>query len=284
MSNSGNGPLPGDELLDAEANFLANGDAAGSGADMQYLVQARSALSAAGTWYELDSDLEDRVVTQITSERSGRTGEGRGPSQISLRMLSAAAALAAVVAFGAGWLLNSQASSEAETDVAAAATAAPTALPPTVLPPTALPATAVPTAVPTPVPSEIPTVAPTAAPTPVPTPAPDAEVALSSGEYAPDATASAELRDTASGIEVVLSVEGLPPAPDDGYYQGWFVTKDDVLVTIGTFHLRGDDEPVILWSGLDLEDVKMLMVTVQQIDGGPASSGVVALRGPVPVP
>lgn len=224
MTNSGTGSPRDDELLDIEADFLATGDIAeGHASDLLHLIGARNALGAAGTWQDPATELEDRIADQIAAERSGGSSPRRGPSQVSLRMLSAAAVLAVIVAFGAGWFVNAQRNAVAG----------------------------------------------------------DAEVALVGGDYAPAASATAELRETVSGIQVELRVDGLPPAPDNGYYQGWFVTSDDVLVTIGTFHLRGDDEPVILWSGLDLADVKMLMVTVQQIDGGSASSGVVALRGPI---
>lgn len=109
----------------------------------------------------------------------------------------------------------------------------------------------------------------------------DVEVVLAATDLAPEASGRARLLETPSGIEIELTIEDLAAAPDGTYYQGWLKTDDGVGVTIGTFHLRGEDEPVVLWSGLDLDDVVLITVTVQTVDGGPASSGNVVLKAPL---
>jgi hypothetical protein len=104
-------------------------------------------------------------------------------------------------------------------------------------------------------------------------PDPERQVALAGTELAPDASATATLRDTPSGVSIRLQIVGLVPAPLGFYYQGW-VTGPAGSVPIGTFHLReGDDEPVDLWSGVDLSDYPTLTVTLEPEDGNPASSG-----------
>jgi hypothetical protein len=109
----------------------------------------------------------------------------------------------------------------------------------------------------------------------------DQEVALAGSELQPDASGHAELRETGTGVEVWLTVDGLPPAEPGTYYQGW-VKGERGSVTIGTFHMReGDDEPVILWSGVELDDYRTITVTLQQEGGGAESSGVVVLSGDV---
>jgi hypothetical protein len=103
------------------------------------------------------------------------------------------------------------------------------------------------------------------------------EVALAGTELAPEARATATLRETGSGVAVTLRTDGLPPAPAGFYYQAWVVGPAGA-VPIGTFHQRGDeddgsDEAVELWSGVDLADYPLLTVTIEAEDGDPASSG-----------
>jgi hypothetical protein len=95
----------------------------------------------------------------------------------------------------------------------------------------------------------------------------------------PDGAAEGTLRKTPSGLEIVLDVSGLKPAPPDSYYQGWLKSKDRA-VTIGTFHARGGGDDIVLWSGVeDTAVFDTVTVTVQRVDGGPASSGRVVLKG-----
>lgn len=103
-------------------------------------------------------------------------------------------------------------------------------------------------------------------------------VELAATELAPAASAVAEIEETASGLRVILEVEGLAPAEPGTYYQGW-VRNDTDGVTIGTFHMRGGDADIELWAGVNAEDYPIITVTLQEEGGGPQSSGVVVLKG-----
>lgn len=106
------------------------------------------------------------------------------------------------------------------------------------------------------------------------------EVALAGTELAPGATAEAMVEEVGSGVAIELDVSGLEPAPPGTYYQAW-LRNDDRAVTIGTFHLRGGDEVVELWAGIDLDEYPMLTVTIEPEDADQASSGQVVLAGEV---
>jgi hypothetical protein len=51
------------------------------------------------------------------------------------------------------------------------------------------------------------------------------------------------------------------------------------LVGIGSFHMRGGDATVTLWSGVPLVKYPTVSVTIQTEGAGEASSGEVVLRG-----
>jgi hypothetical protein len=104
------------------------------------------------------------------------------------------------------------------------------------------------------------------------------EVAIAGTELAPDASATATVENTPSGVAIELDVRGLPPAEPGTYYQAW-VKGPDGLVTVGTFHVREGDDTVELWSGVELGDYPTLTVTIQQEGGGQESSGQVVLSG-----
>jgi hypothetical protein len=106
------------------------------------------------------------------------------------------------------------------------------------------------------------------------------EVDVAGTDLAPDASAVARVDDLGSGVAIELDVRGLPPAPPGTYYQGW-VKGDDGLVTVGTFHLRGGDDTVELWSGVPLDRYPTLTVTLQDEGAGAESSGRVVLTGDV---
>lgn len=102
---------------------------------------------------------------------------------------------------------------------------------------------------------------------------------LTGTDLQPGSAAEGTLRKTPSGLEIVLDLSGLQPAPADSYYQGWLKGKD-AAVTVGTFHARGGGDDIVLWSGVEDTSVyDTLTVTVQRVDGGPASSGRVVLKG-----
>jgi Anti-sigma-K factor rskA len=104
------------------------------------------------------------------------------------------------------------------------------------------------------------------------------EVAIAGTDLAPDASATATVEDTPSGVSVALDVRGLPPAPPGTYYQAW-VKGPSGVVTIGTFHVREGDDTVELWSGVELDHYPTLTVTIQQEGQGQESSGRVVLSG-----
>jgi len=107
------------------------------------------------------------------------------------------------------------------------------------------------------------------------------EMTVAGTALAKDASGTARVKETASGVEFTLAVKGLPPAPAGSYYQGW-VKGSAGTVTIGTFHLRGGSDDVVLWSGVSPTDYPKLTVTLQRADSGPASSGRVVLTGDIP--
>ncbi|MEQ4209192.1 anti-sigma factor [Actinopolymorpha sp. B9G3] len=107
------------------------------------------------------------------------------------------------------------------------------------------------------------------------------EVVLAGTELAPDAGAVARVRDTASGLAITVRVTGLPPAPPGTFYEAWMKSPEGHLVPIGTFHLKGDEEPVELWAGIDPARYPLLTVTLQREGEGTESSGRVVLSGTI---
>jgi hypothetical protein len=105
------------------------------------------------------------------------------------------------------------------------------------------------------------------------------EVAMLPTELVPGAAATATVTEFDAGVAIELDVEGLPPAPDGQYYAGWVRSADGELVGVGSFHMRGGDATVTLWSGVALADYPILSVTLQTEGEGEGSSGQVVLRG-----
>ena len=106
---------------------------------------------------------------------------------------------------------------------------------------------------------------------------------LAATEVIPDATGSATVESTGSGLSISLNIDGLPPAEPGTFYQAW-MRGDGGSVPIGTFHAREGDGPIELWSGVDVADYPTMTVTLQQEGAGPESSGIVVLRGEIPEP
>lgn len=110
------------------------------------------------------------------------------------------------------------------------------------------------------------------------TTASDIEVTLAATDLAPStASAVAAIDETPLGTRIVLDVEGLPPAEPGTYYEAWLRTGPEVGVSAGTFHLRGGDGSIELWSAVSPSDYPLLTVTVQDEDGTTDSSGRVVL-------
>jgi hypothetical protein len=106
------------------------------------------------------------------------------------------------------------------------------------------------------------------------------DFAIAGTGLAPGATAIATVEETGSGVAIELDVSGLAPAEPGTYYQAW-VKGPDGLVTVGTFHMRGGDDIVELWSGVPLDRYSTLTVTLQDEGAGQESSGRVVLSGPI---
>jgi hypothetical protein len=110
--------------------------------------------------------------------------------------------------------------------------------------------------------------------------APDEQiVAMEGTEIEASAGGEAALRSTGSGWWIRLEVSGLTPADPGTYYEGWMWNDEGEGVSIGTFHLRGGEEPVILWSGVDPADYPAIWITREPEDGDPGVSDQVVMRG-----
>lgn len=107
-------------------------------------------------------------------------------------------------------------------------------------------------------------------------------VAMSGTELETAASGEAEFGPTDAGWWVRLEVTGLPPAPEGSYYQGWVWSDDGEGVSIGTFHLRGDEMPIVLWSGVPLADYPSIWVTLESEADGPEASDQIVMKGRIP--
>ena len=106
--------------------------------------------------------------------------------------------------------------------------------------------------------------------------------AMSGTELELGAAGQALARPTGSGWWIRLELSGLPPAPEGSFYQGWVWSDDGEGVSIGTFHLRGGEEPVVLWSGVNLAEYPSIWVTLQNEGEGPEASDLVVMTGRLP--
>jgi hypothetical protein len=97
---------------------------------------------------------------------------------------------------------------------------------------------------------------------------------------APDASAVATVDAQPAGVAIVLDVHGLPPADPGTYYQAW-VEGGAGRVTVGTFHMRGGDGWIYLWSGVEAERYPMLRVTLEHEGDGDGASDEVVLAGAI---
>ncbi len=105
----------------------------------------------------------------------------------------------------------------------------------------------------------------------------DVTVAMAATELAPEATATAQVTARPLGTVIRLDTAGLPPAAPGTYYEAWMRTDADRVVSAGTFHMRGGDGLVYLWSGVNADDYPMLTVSIQD-EGDVAPSGRVVLQ------
>jgi hypothetical protein len=104
-------------------------------------------------------------------------------------------------------------------------------------------------------------------------------VPIAGTELEPDATGQAAIRAADAGWWIRLEVNDLPPAEEGTYYEGWVWNDDGAGVSIGTFHLRGGEQSVVLWSGVNPENYPAIWVTLEDEDGDPTASEHVVMRG-----
>jgi hypothetical protein len=107
------------------------------------------------------------------------------------------------------------------------------------------------------------------------------EVALAGTPDAPGSSATARLTQEPAGISVTLDVSDLPPAPAGTFYEVWLVGETG-KVSAGTFHMRGDQDEIKMWWGVEPDGYDAVTVTRQPIEGGTNAEGVVVLRGELP--
>lgn len=104
-------------------------------------------------------------------------------------------------------------------------------------------------------------------------------VAIAGTELQPAATGQAAIRETDAGWWIRLDINDLPAAADGTYYEGWVWDDDGHGVSIGTFHMRGGEQSVVLWSGVDPQDYPAIWVTLEDEDGDASASDQVVMRG-----
>lgn len=104
-------------------------------------------------------------------------------------------------------------------------------------------------------------------------PVPSAIIALSGAGVEGQAAVGA----ADAGWWIQINVSGLAPAPEGSFYEGWVSDGEDAI-SVGTFHMR-DGSYVTLWSGVPLRDYPQLLVTLQEIGGGPQPSSEVVVSG-----
>jgi hypothetical protein len=103
-------------------------------------------------------------------------------------------------------------------------------------------------------------------------------IAMQGTELEPTATGQAAIRESGGGWWIGLEVD-LPAASSGTYYEGWMWNDSGDGVSIGTFHLRGDKERVVLWSGVSPASYPSIWVTLEDEDGDPTASDRVVMRG-----
>ena len=104
-------------------------------------------------------------------------------------------------------------------------------------------------------------------------------VPIAGTELQPEATGEAAIRETDAGWWIRLEIDDLPAAQAGTYYEGWVWNDQGEGVSIGTFHLRGETESVVLWSGVDPADYPAIWVTLEEEDGDPSASERVVMWG-----
>ena len=68
---------------------------------------------------------------------------------------------------------------------------------------------------------------------------------------------------------------------EGSHYEGWLRADDGEMVSVGTFHMRGGDGSVVLWSGMRVAEYSTLIVTKQVERSADDSHDQVVLEGEI---
>ncbi len=109
------------------------------------------------------------------------------------------------------------------------------------------------------------------------------EATLTGTDLAPGASAVVRFEPTPAGLKILLDADGLAGAQPDEMYEAW-ISDGEIRVSAGTFHLRGGDAAIELWTGTDDTRFHIMTVTAEPIDGVADSSGRVVLQGEFQLP
>lgn len=97
---------------------------------------------------------------------------------------------------------------------------------------------------------------------------PDWTVALAATDLAPNATASIDGWNEASGTRIRLDIDDLPPAPEGFFYELWF-SDGPVHISAGTFR---ETQGVEMWAGVTRAEFPRLWITLEPIDDNESPS------------
>ena len=105
------------------------------------------------------------------------------------------------------------------------------------------------------------------------TPSPDWEVEMPGTDLAVQATSIVRGWNTEAGTRMILTVDGLDPAPAGYVYEFW-LSEGPLHISAGTFAAGGEIE---LWSGVRRSDFPRLWVTLEPVDDDESPSGTTVL-------
>lgn len=100
------------------------------------------------------------------------------------------------------------------------------------------------------------------------TPPPDWEVAMPGTDLAPLAMSNIAGWNTESGTRMVVTIDGLDPAPTGYVYEFW-LSQGPLHISAGTFSAGGE---IALWTGVTRADFPRLWVTLEPLDDDEAPS------------
>ena len=98
---------------------------------------------------------------------------------------------------------------------------------------------------------------------------PDWTAALAATDLAPNAVATIDGWNEASGTRVRLNIDGLPAAPQGYFYELWF-SEGPLHISAGSFR---ETDGVEMWAGVTRAEFPRLWITLEPIDEDEAPSG-----------